>query len=210
MRNGYHVFDKYVEEEVEKGKPLSAIYAEIQKQGFKGSRTPFYDHYRYLGDGHRGFRAKKHKPQKKEKPKDERSALMPVKTMTSIACNSMVGRELSEEGKNLMELLKETDWFNQMYEASCSFYKIIKGNEPMNLIRWMKAYWKTEIPNLKTFIKGIKLDYAAVKNTIIQDVTNGITEGFVNKLKTVKRLMYGKASIRLLKNKLIMEHILFN
>ena len=74
----------------------------------------------------------------------------------------------------------------------------------------MKAYWKTNIPHLKTFIKGIKLDYAAVKNTIIQNVTNGVTEGFVNKLKTVKRLMYGKASIGLLKNKLIMEHVLFN
>ena len=47
-------------------------------------------------------------------------------------------------------------------------------------------------------------------NTIIQNVTNGVTEGFVNKLKTVKRLMYGKASIGLLKNKLIMEHVLFN
>lgn len=41
-------------------------------------------------------------------------------------------------------------------------------------------------------------------------VTNGITEGFVNKLKVVKRIMYGKASIGLLKNKLTMEHVLFN
>lgn len=65
LRNGYYVFDRYVEEEVEKGKPLSAIYAEIKKQGFKGSRTPFYDHYRYLGDGHRGFWAKSYKPPRK-------------------------------------------------------------------------------------------------------------------------------------------------
>lgn len=109
-----------------------------------------------------------------------------------------------------IELLNETDWFHEMYEATRTFYKIIKGNELMSLIRWMKTYWKTNIPHLKTFIKEIKLGYAAVKNTIIQNITNGITEGFVNKLKTVKRLMYGKASIWLLKNKLIMEHILFN
>ena len=49
-----------------------------------------------------------------------------------------------------------------------------------------------------------------IKNTIIYDITNGITEGFVNKLKVVKRIMYGKASIGLLKNKLTMEHVLFN
>ena len=67
-----------------------------------------------------------------------------------------------------------------------------------------------EMTYTPTFIRGVKLDYKAVKNTIIYNVTNGITEGFVNKLKIVKRIMYGKASIELLKNKLTMEHVLFN
>ena len=53
-------------------------------------------------------------------------------------------------------------------------------------------------------------DYKAVRNTIRLNVTNGITEGYVNKLKAVKRLMYGKAGIELLKNKLVLEHVLFN
>ena len=53
-------------------------------------------------------------------------------------------------------------------------------------------------------------DYQAVRNTIKLNITNGITEGFVNKLKVVKRVMYGRAGINLLKNKLILEHVLFN
>ena len=53
-------------------------------------------------------------------------------------------------------------------------------------------------------------DFQAVKNTIKLDITNGITEGYVNKLKTIKRNMYGKAGIELLKNKIVMEHTLFN
>lgn len=63
---------------------------------------------------------------------------------------------------------------------------------------------------LKTFITGIRMDYNAVKNTIKYNVTNGITEGFVNKLKVVKRVMYGRAGLELLKRKVIMEKILFN
>ncbi len=63
---------------------------------------------------------------------------------------------------------------------------------------------------LKTFITGIRMDYNAVKNTIKYNVTNGITEGFVNKLKVVKRVMYGRAGLELLKRKIIMEKILFN
>ena len=69
---------------------------------------------------------------------------------------------------------------------------------------------KTSIATLKTFVLGIKKDYNAVRNTIRLNVTNGITEGYVNKLKAVKRLMYGRAGIELLKNKLVLEHVLFN
>ena len=74
----------------------------------------------------------------------------------------------------------------------------------------MKKYWKTRISSLKTFIIGLRHDYQAVRNTIKLNITNGITEGFVNKLKVVKRVMYGRAGINLLKNKLILEHVLFN
>ena len=93
----------------------------------------------------------------------------------------------------------------------CSnFCKIIKGNETVGLVKWMKRYWKTNIPSLKTFIIGIKRDYQAVRNTIRLNITNGITEGFVNKLKVVKRSMYGRAGLELMKNKLVLEHVLFN
>ena len=80
----------------------------------------------------------------------------------------------------------------------------------MELVRWMKKHWNTSISSLKTFIIGIKRDFQAVRNTIRLNITNGITEGFVNKLKVMKRSMYGKAGLELLKNKLVIEHILFN
>ena len=78
------------------------------------------------------------------------------------------------------------------------------------LIRWMRKFWKTKTNTLKAFITGIKMDFKTVKNTIKYNVTNGITEGFVNKLKVVKRVMYGRAGLELLKRKMIMEKILFN
>ena len=209
-QNGYEKFDRYVETEILKGKAMSDIYLEIKEQGFKGSRTPFYDHYRYLSDGHRGYLPKGYKQTKTERIMDERSELLPIKTLASVVFSYMSGKKLDNENRKLMKLLQRADWFNQMYEATCSFCYLIKGKDSMNLIRWMKKYWKTNLTQLKTFIRGITLDYKAVKNTIIHNVTNGITEGFVNKLKVVKRIMYGKASIELLKNKLTMEHLLFN
>ncbi|WP_018464268.1 transposase, partial [Segatella paludivivens] len=86
----------------------------------------------------------------------------------------------------------------------------ITGTDSCRLIRWMKKYWKTKIRTLKTFLIGVKFDYRAILNTIKENVTNGITEGFVNKLKAVKRTMYGRASIKLLRRKMVLEHIFFN
>lgn len=211
LRNGYYEYDAYVEQEAAKGKPLSTIHQEICAMGFSGSLTPFYDHYRYLSDGHRGFRAKTWKPDpQKGKPKDERSELVPVKTITSIIDKSMKGREMDEIHRQTFRTLMELDWFKEMYEAMESFCSIIKGNETTALVRWMRKYWKTKTSSLKTFIIGLMHDYQAVRNTIRLNITNGITEGFVNKLKAVKRVMYGRAGISLLKNKLVLEHVLFN
>ena len=82
LRNEHYLYDRYVERESAKGRALSSIFEEIKTQGFSGSHTPFYAHYKYLSDGHRGYRPKGWKPDKKDKPMEERSALMPIKSLT--------------------------------------------------------------------------------------------------------------------------------
>ena len=207
-RNKYHVYSKYVEDEVATGKALVKIYHEICQMGFKGSKSPFYEHFKYLSDGHKGYRPKDFKPIIKEV--ETRSKLVPIKLLSSMITRTIFSKKRNPEDERLIELLSRFTWFNQMYEASTAFYETITGNDPDELIRWMKKFWKTEVNTLKVFITGIKMDFKAVRNTIKYNVTNGITEGFVNKLKVVKRVMYGRAGLELLKRKMIMENILFN
>ena len=135
---------------------------------------------------------------------------MSLKTISSIVDKSMYGHVLKQEEEKLIETLSRFKWFMQFYEAAKSFYTIITSNEPGLLIRWMKQHWKTDVPSLKTFLIGVKIDFKAVRNTIAYNITNGITEGFVNKLKVVKRIMYGRAGIELLRRKMVMEHVFFN
>lgn len=60
-----------------------------------------------------------------------------------------------------------------------------------------------EIDELCSFVNGVKRDIASVKNAISFDYNNGLAEGSVNKLKVVKRIMYGRNSFELLKGKLL-------
>ncbi len=55
------------------------------------------------------------------------------------------------------------------------------------------------------FAKGIKQDLAAVKAAIGTEWSKGQVEGQFNRLKTIKRLMYGRANFDLLRAKVQYE-----
>ena len=66
---------------------------------------------------------------------------------------------------------------------------------------------------IKKYIDGIKKDLTAVKNGIIYSYNNGLAEGSVNKIKVIKRIMYGRNSFELLKTKVLfgeLFHAKFN
>ena len=52
-------------------------------------------------------------------------------------------------------------------------------------------------------LNGIRQDLAAVKKAIELDYNNGLAEGSVNKIKVIKRIMYGRNSFQLLKGKVL-------
>lgn len=68
----YYLYDAYVEEEYRHGKDLRKIFLEIREKGFPGSLTPFYDHYSYLSDGHRGYRSRNAVEKMKNAPRSDR------------------------------------------------------------------------------------------------------------------------------------------
>src|SRR5260370_66522 len=68
---------------------------------------------------------------------------------------------------------------------------------------WMEHAIRSGIPELKSFVAGIERDYDAVHAALRLPWSQGITEGKVNKLKTLKRVMYGRAGFALLRQRLL-------
>ena len=72
---------------------------------------------------------------------------------------------------------------------------------------WIEKASKLKIPTLDSYISGLQNDIAAVKNGIDLQYNNGLAEGSVNKIKLIKRTMYGRNSFELLRAKLLLnEH----
>ena len=74
---------------------------------------------------------------------------------------------------------------------------------------WIESAKKHDIPELQSFVEGILKDLKAIKNGIIYSYNNGLAEGSVNKIKVIKRIMYGRNSFALLKSK-VLFHELFH
>ena len=209
-RHPYYLYDSYVEEEYKHGKDLHKIFLELRGKGFQGTLTPFYDHYRYLSDGHKGFRSKAEVEKMKETKVEKREPLLPIRQIAGIVDKSIRRKGMTSEEQSLIEKLQSFGWFRDTYNAASAFYGAIMGDDKGVLKTWLDSYAQSPISELKSFAYGIKMDIKAVNNAIDLDTSNGIVEGYVNKLKAVKRVMYGRASVELLRTKMVFSRLGFN
>jgi transposase len=109
----------------------------------------------------------------------------------------------SEELAELDRLLKISDEVRAIRSLLHTFLNMVRQRKSEQLRSWMEAASKSGIPELKSFVAGIERDYDAVKAALTLEWSQGVTEGKVNKLKTLKRVMYGKAGFALLRQRLL-------
>jgi len=96
-----------------------------------------------------------------------------------------------------------------LYSLVKEFHAAIFSKKPEKLDTWIESAKKHDVPELQSFVEGISKDLAAIKNGIIYPYNNGLAEESVNKIKVIKRIMYGRNSFELLKAK-VLFHELFH
>jgi len=69
---------------------------------------------------------------------------------------------------------------------------------------WIEKYAKCKFPSIVSFVNGLNADSDAFFNSIKFEYNNGLLEGCVNKLKTIKRSMFGRARYALLRAKVLL------
>jgi transposase len=61
----------------------------------------------------------------------------------------------------------------------------------MDLKLWIQRAKSLNIKELNSFISGIERDLEAVENSIKYEFSNELAEGIINKIKVIKRVIYG-------------------
>ncbi|MDE7205400.1 MAG: transposase [Lachnospiraceae bacterium] len=82
----------------------------------------------------------------------------------------------------------------------------MKKNMPL-LYLFIERYMNAGVKELASFANGLSKDIQAVENAVASRLSNGFVEGTNNKIKMVKRTMYGRCGKELLSAKLMYEQV---
>ena len=95
-----------------------------------------------------------------------------------------------------------------VYHIVRAFKDLVFSKQPDYLHMWMEQANAIGADEINSFVNGLSRDIDAVKNAIKYHYNNGLAEGSINKIKVYKRIMYGRCSFALLRQKTILLELL--
>lgn len=108
-----------------------------------------------------------------------------------------------DEAERLTLLAQQHPDLANAIEATNEFLDLLRHQRADRFDTWLFKVLTCRLRPLQKFAEGLLDDYAAVKASLMLPVSNGPVEGLNNRLKMLKRQMYGRAGQDLLAKRLI-------
>ena len=193
------VLDPYVPYLVERWnegcRNAKRLYQEIKQQGYSNSQDTvnrLLSNFRYTEEQGKQLRA----------PRAKKGSIAGASpTAKNVAALFMRRQEkLDEEQKEYLKKLCASDTaLADARRLTQEFAGMVRGLEGEKLDGWLAEAESSEAEVMKKFAAGLKKDLAAVRAGLMESWSTGPVEGFIHKLKLIKRQGYGRANFELLR-----------
>jgi len=197
IRNNYGEYQEIINREFSEGKNITTIFDSITKAGFKGGKTSFYEQFK--------DHPMRTNPEIKTIPVVRQRLMSPRKIARYLGYADLSKIENNFEREIMISLFSKNTILEKLQQQILSFKDLLLGNDDSLLEDWMKKTWAIGKSKLQSFVRGLRSDIKAVRNAIKTNWSNGQVEGQVNRLKSIKRQMYGRASFELLRRKVVLS-----
>ena len=181
------------------------LFAEIRHRGYTGS---FSHLARFLAPWRSGEPSLEGDEQEEPAPVHVRT-LDPmtgrvISPLTAAAlCVKPRGQMTARQVANVDALKAASAEFTAMRRLAMRFRGLLRGGTAEGLDAWLIDARASGIYAMQRFAKTIRQDLEAVRNAMSEPWSNGQTEGQINRLKTLKRAMYGRAGVELLRARMM-------
>ena len=82
----------------------------------------------------------------------------------------------------------------------------LREQHSQGFYHWLMKAIGSFLKPFQSFANGLLEDYAAVKVSMMTTISDGPVEGLNNRLKMLKRQMYGRAGLELLNKRFILAY----
>jgi hypothetical protein len=93
-----------------------------------------------------------------------------------------------------------------LLNSNCHAKMAPDSGDIQNFGAWLDDAKQSGIYAMQRFARTVRRDLDAVTNALTEEWSNGQTEGHINRLKTLKRAMYGRAGAELLRARMLPLH----
>jgi transposase len=167
---------------------IGQLHREITARGYRGSYGTVYA---YL----RPFKGQAAPPAAPAPPK--------VRHITGWILRDPASLDQDEQA-SLTSVRAQCPHLDALAGHVTKFAKILTGLRGEQLDAWMAQASAGDQPDLRSFTTGLKRDYQAVLNGLTLPYSSGKVEGNVNRIKMLKRQMYGRARFDLLRKRVLL------
>ena len=187
----------------EQGYVIKDIINEIYKLGYNGSRTQAYHNINIIKE--------KFAIHTLNFPQIQKLRIPSLKPLSSRTLSKHIGSCFTviknADERNYMQTLLNNIPELQVIRKLVQIFKTMLKRRCGNINRWIEFIKRSKykMPGLINFANGLFRDIKAVENGIKMSWSNGAVEGHVNRIKSIKRQMYGRASFDLLRKKVILS-----
>jgi transposase len=177
----------------------SQLYREIQEKGYTGSRSTL---------GRWVAQQRRQEPQNASPTEAAAPLQAPIPRPWSARRAAWLlakdpGKLEGEEEAALERILAASHDVRRAYHFGQAFAQMIRQRIDRALEPWLTAVAKYKVVGLEGFAQSLEQDKAAVLAALTLPWSNGQVEGQVNRLKLIKRQMYGRAKFDLLRARVL-------
>lgn len=181
-------FDDYLRQRWDQGCHNSTqLFREIRERGYRGSRQMVSHHVS-------GWRASAPDRRKNRRISPKEAAILVCKRPT---LQSDLQREL------FRRLTAAHPTFSWLHMFACDFREALQNRDRDSMSQWIRNAIQSGIGPLVRFAYGLRRDHDAIMAAVESPWSSGQVEGQINRLKAIKRQMYGRAGFTLLRARVL-------